>query len=194
MWLEEPYLWEKGKWTVVIDRASAKWLSGEIIEETKDPAARYIHIPFTLRKTDPNIVLAEDHPVPKYVWAEAYKLVARVGADVWGWTGSLGASAPGFGGEYVGIGRDIMERLLPAKQIRKIRRQKLSDEQTAELAIQVWQELAHRIEEALGRGGQEALNRLMHKSNFTKDDTGLTRNNIFKAAHALGIKLPSHMF
>ena len=96
MWLEEPYIWEKGKWTVVIDRASAKWLSGEIVEETKDPAGRYTHIPFTLRKTDANIVLAEDYPVPKYVWDAAYKLVSRVGADVWGWTGGLGAHAPDF--------------------------------------------------------------------------------------------------
>lgn len=97
----------------------------------------------------------------------------------------------GFG-DHVGVGRDVMERLLPAKQVKKIR--KLSDEQTGELAVQVYLELIRRIEEALGREGQEALNRLMLKSNFMKDDTGLTRNNIFKAAHALGIELPSHMF
>jgi len=90
------------------------------------------------------------------------------------------------------IGREIMEKLLPLRDVRKIG--KMSDEQTGKLAIEVYAELTKRITDAIGRDGQEALNRLMHKSNFSKDDTGLTRNNVFKAANTMKMKLPSMMF
>jgi len=89
-------------------------------------------------------------------------------------------------------GMQIMEKIIPNREIRKIGL--VSDNQTGELAIEVWEELADRIGKALGRGGQEAINRLSLMSNFKKDSTGITRNNIFKAAHAMGMKLPSHMF
>ena len=90
------------------------------------------------------------------------------------------------------IGWQIMDKLISQKDVRKIR--KMSDEQTGKLAVEVYRELLKRIDDALGYEGQEALNRLSKKSNFRPDDTGLTRNNIFKAAHALKMKLPSMMF
>jgi hypothetical protein len=89
-------------------------------------------------------------------------------------------------------GRYVLEKILPMSDVRKIR--KNSDEQTGQLALEVYAELAERIDKALGRDGGEALNRLMLKSNYMKDDTGMTRNNIFKAAHSLKMKLPSMMF
>lgn len=129
-----------------------------------------------------------DEGIPKYVLDKAIHLANEaIVAE-----GRRAGAFSGFSGELVGVGADIMERLVPAKQVRKIR--KLSDDQTGELAVRVWWELARRIDEALGREGQGALSRLMLQSNFQKDTTGLTRNNIFKAANVLGIELPSHFF
>ena len=65
------------------------------------------------------------------------------------------------------------------------------DEQTWALAREVYIALMKALE--LDRSQQEALNRLRNSasSNFSED---MHRNNIFKAAHSLGIKLPSMSF
>jgi len=65
------------------------------------------------------------------------------------------------------------------------------DEQTYDLMVEVYDKLAKELE--LTSGQREALNRLRSSADgrFQQD---MHRNNIFKAAHALGIKLPSSMF
>jgi hypothetical protein len=67
------------------------------------------------------------------------------------------------------------------------------DEQTYDLAVEVYSQIRKALE--LNGNQNEALIRLLdsvHYSHVYKQDTH--RNNIFKAAHALGIKLPSSMF
>lgn len=93
------------------------------------------------------------------------------------------------------IGRRVLETLLPMKDVRAIG--KASDDQTGKLALEVYVELIERVSNALGRDGEEALNRLAQVQRFAtggKDTTGIIRNNVFKAAHALKMKLPSAMF
>lgn len=67
------------------------------------------------------------------------------------------------------------------------------DEQTFQLAVDVYEKLQEKLK--LTSGEEEALNRL---SNSIKSKSSMMqaghRNNIFKAAHAIGIKLPSSSF
>lgn len=67
------------------------------------------------------------------------------------------------------------------------------DAQTYELMVGVYSRLRKDFE--LSNGQQEAINRLrmsmQSKRGWGED---MHRNNIFKAAHALGIPLPSSMF
>ena len=90
------------------------------------------------------------------------------------------------------VGMEVMELLIPRKDFHKIG--KMSDKQTGQLSKEVYRELADRITKALGNEGREAINRLKHPGNFRESPEGMTRNNIFKAAHALKMKLPSMMF
>jgi hypothetical protein len=67
------------------------------------------------------------------------------------------------------------------------------DEQSAELMREVFEKLAKQLD--LNTREAEALNRLRNVTeNAKRWDAGLLRNNIFKAANSLGIKLPSAMF
>lgn len=67
------------------------------------------------------------------------------------------------------------------------------DDQSKDLAYEVYRALRKKLD--LPRGEQEALNRLrMCVENAKRWDPALLRNNIFKAAHSLGMKLPSAMF
>ena len=67
------------------------------------------------------------------------------------------------------------------------------DEQASQLLYEVWSKLSMRL--SLDRGEQEAFLRLHQViENADRWDAGLLRNNIFKAAQALGIKLPSMIF
>jgi len=65
------------------------------------------------------------------------------------------------------------------------------DEQTYGLMVEVYDRLAKELE--LTSNQREALNRL-RSSAEGRFKSEMHRNNIFKAAHALGIKLPSSMF
>jgi len=65
------------------------------------------------------------------------------------------------------------------------------DEQTWELAREVYIALMKALE--LTPNQQEALNRLRNSVNGSYRED-MHRNNIFKAAHSLGIKLPSMSF
>jgi len=67
------------------------------------------------------------------------------------------------------------------------------DDQSKDLAYDVYRALQKKLE--LPRGEQEALGRLRGcVENAKRWDPALLRNNIFKAAHSLGIRLPSGMF
>jgi Fe-S cluster assembly scaffold protein SufB len=69
------------------------------------------------------------------------------------------------------------------------------DEEAARLFSEVLDKLRDRL--TLSSGETEALRRVfwvINNKGTIGSDRGLMRNNIFKAAHALGIKLPSFMF
>jgi len=67
------------------------------------------------------------------------------------------------------------------------------DEQSVELLNKVYEYFYNKFE--LTRNELEAFNRMRSViENGDRWGLSLMRNNIFKAAHALGMKLPSHMF
>ena len=67
------------------------------------------------------------------------------------------------------------------------------DEQSYDLAVEVYSKLRRDFE--LSENQNEAINRLKQSVQRSSSmDEAQHRNNIFKAAHALGIKLPSSMF
>ena len=67
------------------------------------------------------------------------------------------------------------------------------EEQSQQLLADVMQALAKAME--LTEGQMEALNRVVQVvANRDKWKPDLVRNNVFKAANALGMKLPSYMF
>ena len=68
------------------------------------------------------------------------------------------------------------------------------DEQSADLAREVYMELSQKMQ--LAENERQALNRLRNsvKRGMNGWDAGTQRNNIFKAADLLRMKLPSYMF
>ena len=67
------------------------------------------------------------------------------------------------------------------------------DPQTAELYHDAFTKLASMLN--LPQGAYEALKRLKDTTERgSRWDVGLIRNNVFKAANALGVRLPSGMF
>lgn len=98
----------------------------------------------------------------------------------------------------VGLSEDVLARfgLIDMKKWNALMdRLDEDDEQARDLAMAVASELNIKIEQALGQDGIEALGRLFDITSKGQNwDTPLLRNNIFKAAHALGIELPSHNF
>lgn len=92
--------------------------------------------------------------------------------------------------------RDIVEMVLPQEDIAdlmEIMEDKHSDEQSSDLARKVWKDLAKALE--LTEDQMEAFNRLKGSiANKNKWSAGMLRNNLFKAANVLNIKLPSMSF
>lgn len=91
--------------------------------------------------------------------------------------------------------RDIMDMVLPARDVMKLMSEmrKEGDEQSAELAYEVYSTISERLN--LSDNEASALGRLKGSVDATgRWDAALQRNNIFKAANLLGIKLPSSMF
>lgn len=86
--------------------------------------------------------------------------------------------------------RNLLDEIITDRSVAKLKND--VDEQTYKLAIEVYRELKDRFK--MENNEQEALNRLQMSVNGRVKGEGLHRNNIFKAAHALGIKLPSAMF
>jgi hypothetical protein len=90
--------------------------------------------------------------------------------------------------------QDIIEMVLPihdlVKLVDELEREK--DEQSADLASRVYSRLAAKLRLSDNEG--RALNRLRASTQRTDWDAATHRNNIFKAADLLGMKLPSYFF
>jgi hypothetical protein len=91
-------------------------------------------------------------------------------------------------------GHIMLQGLVDFRKLGKVRSSlKGVDDQSAELLRDVLEELADAME--LTSGQQQALNRLKWVAEKGGSaDPSLLRNNIFKAANSLGMKLPSGMF
>ena len=92
-------------------------------------------------------------------------------------------------------GDDVLVKLLGGKMVFTNAFHVVADKdnQASRLMYDVYNKLTDKF--TLSRGDQEGLQRLVQViENADKWDAGLLRNNIFKAAHAMGLKLPSMMF
>jgi hypothetical protein len=93
------------------------------------------------------------------------------------------------------VGMDILESIIDERGLVQVLgiMGKDQDTQSLELLREIQSELAKRLD--IGRDGEMALNRLR---NLSQDgptwNPMLIRNNIFKIANELGIKLPSGSF
>jgi hypothetical protein len=83
----------------------------------------------------------------------------------------------------------LIDQVLDQRKLARL--QDDMDEQTYDLMVEVFRKLADDFR--LSSKQQEALNRLK-MSMEGRYQPDMHRNNIFKAAHALGMKLPSSMF
>ena len=87
-------------------------------------------------------------------------------------------------------GDGLIEYVLPTGEIEKAYRNLLKDDkQSAQLLMEVYYALQERLK--LSDRENEAMNRLRR---VISGRNAATRNDIFKAADALGMKLPSMMF
>jgi len=94
-----------------------------------------------------------------------------------------------------GVYGELLWKLLDEREFYKTYSalEKAGDEQSADLARQVMQHLRKALE--LSQNEEMALSRLSQVvENHSRWDMSLQRNNIFKAANLLGIRLPSAMF
>ena len=94
---------------------------------------------------------------------------------------------------------DILNALLGSKGgmpedfVRLFHRIQDEDEQSGELLKDVYDKLSSEL--TISSGAQEALSRLTGLVERGQNwDIALIRNNVFKAAHSLGLKLPSGTF
>lgn len=98
------------------------------------------------------------------------------------------AATPVQGGRF-----DVMNYILPQKQLLGLEDILGDDEQSWDLAVQVYQKIEEKLQ--LDNRESQALGRLLEAVKHGKGwKADLHRNNIFKAANLLGIKLPSSMF
>jgi hypothetical protein len=85
----------------------------------------------------------------------------------------------------------LIEQVLDQRELGSL--EDVVDEQTYRLMVEVYQRLRKDFE--LSNGQREAINRLRMSIESKRSWGGdMHRNNIFKAAHGLGISLPSSMF
>lgn len=87
-------------------------------------------------------------------------------------------------------GRSVLEYILQQSELAKLKGK--VDEQTYELAVEVYQALSRAL--MLSPAQDEALGRLVQSADTMVWREDMHRNNIFKAAHVLGIRLPSATF
>lgn len=117
--------------------------------------------------------------------------------DTGAFCGSLADKATGdtsWRGKKASSGRDLFEGLVDYSGLVSVYRTLSKvDRQAADLLRDVMDQLTEELE--LSRGAQEALNRVRTIASRGQSwDPALLRNNIFKAANLLGMKLPSGMF
>jgi hypothetical protein len=89
----------------------------------------------------------------------------------------------------------LIEYVLPMKDTAELTRilKKAGDKQSADLVFEIWKKF--RKDFSLDQGQSSALRRLRNSVEKRKTwSTDLIRNNVFKAADALKMKLPSGMF
>ena len=97
--------------------------------------------------------------------------------------------------QKVATNTDVLSYLLPVEHMFDLveKLERAGDTQSAKLAQQVYYHIQEKLE--LANNESNALKRLIGcVNNKTSWDPGLLRNNIFKAADELRIKLPSFMF
>lgn len=89
-------------------------------------------------------------------------------------------------------GMEILWSVVDRKQVVAIQRTllKAQDKQSADLLREVLTNLGGRLD--LDRGGQDALGRVSNLN--PNSDPANLRNQVFKAANSLGMRLPSMMF
>ena len=85
---------------------------------------------------------------------------------------------------------DIFMDLFDMKQYRSL--EKAADDQSKKLLNDIMKYFMKRFK--LSGNEERAFNRLMNTMNSKLRDEGIVRNNIFKIANELGMKLPSSMF
>jgi len=89
---------------------------------------------------------------------------------------------------------DVFYMILPQREVMKMYgRLEKEDDQSADLYQQVVRKLVSVLK--LDSGEMEAMRRVLDITTRGQNwDIGLLRNNVFKAANAMGIRLPSGMF
>ena len=93
------------------------------------------------------------------------------------------------------LGRDMLDKIVDRKaSIELYQKIKKDDPQAAQLYREVLMYLADKLTPQ-DPGVESALNRVLGMLSHGQTwDAGLLRNNVFKAANSLGMKLPSSMF
>lgn len=88
---------------------------------------------------------------------------------------------------------EIMDQILPRRDLVKLTRSMSDDQATASIATDVWFRLAERL--TLSETEKMALNRLRNSIRAVGQwDAETQRNNLFKAADLLGMRLPHGVF
>lgn len=89
------------------------------------------------------------------------------------------------------MGNDILNSFVDPKKFMATRNKLSMDKQSQDLLLEVRRELLKRL--AVDDSTERAINRLSNLVSGSQDPTNL-RNQIFKVADELGIRLPSAMF
>lgn len=91
-------------------------------------------------------------------------------------------------------GRNIFYRIVPQDDANDLyERLEKEDAQSAELFLDIIYAIQKQLD--ISSGAEEALRRVIGAVEHRRSwDAALLRNNIFKAANSLGMKLPSHFF
>ena len=86
----------------------------------------------------------------------------------------------------------LLEYVIPRQEFYNLLRVCKEDSQSKDLLREIWCTLSDRV--SVSGSDKNALNRLRNLLGRTPSYSPLTRNQIFKIANELGIKLPSSFF
>lgn len=95
----------------------------------------------------------------------------------------------------VASSNDIIEYVVPERELMNLVAvlEKAGDTQSSALVLEIYQKLAERLE--ITTNESQAINRLKNTMKNTESwRPDLLRNNVFKVADLLGMKLPSGIF